>query len=208
MSNNCIEVYDEIHLNDIVEIHMDAFPGFFLTLLGRSFLTELYRGFIVSDSAVMLVSIDQKGNVLGFAAGTANPQLFFKNLRNTRFIFFLFASMKALLLNPFIVTKKLISAVFYKGDRSNEIMGAALLSSIGVRPRCSGEGVGSSLLNNFENYLSKRNVSSVYLMTDKEGNENVLKFYTLHGYKIESSMKKSDGRLMCRLVKKLQDQIL
>jgi len=204
MISSCINVSNEFYLNDVVEIHMEAFPGFFLTLLGRPFLTELYRGFIVSESAVLLVSIDSDGNALGFAAGAINPKLFFSKLRRKRSMHFLCASMKALILNPLVVINKLFYAAFYNGDKSNEIEGGALLSSIGVRPGISGEGIGSILLKCFEKSLSIVNVPRAYLMTDKEGNESVLYFYKKHGYEVESVMKKSDGRIMCRLVKELQ----
>ena len=208
MISSCINVSNEFYLNDVVEIHMEAFPGFFLTLLGKAFLTELYRGFIVSDSAVLLVNIDHDGSVQGFAAGAINPQLFFSNLRNTQFLSFLCASTKALLLNPIAVSKKLLAAVFYNGDTSNEIKGAALLSSIGVRRNSSGNGVGSTLLKCFENYLSINETSQVYLMTDKKGNDNVLEFYKKRGYEVESTIKKSDGRFMCRLIKKIQGPLV
>ena len=37
-NNECID--------EIVDIHMETFTGFFLTFLGKGFLKQLYKGFI------------------------------------------------------------------------------------------------------------------------------------------------------------------
>jgi len=36
------------HIDDIVKVHINAFPDFFLTFLGPKFLREFYKSFIVS----------------------------------------------------------------------------------------------------------------------------------------------------------------
>ena len=204
MVNRCIEVFDETYLNDIVSIHLEAFPGFFLTLLGKPFLTELYRGFIDSNEATLWVSFDESGRVNGFAAGTINPESFFIKLRNKKFLSFLIASLKAMILNPVVVMRKLFSAIFYNGDKVQKLDGAALLSSIGVRPNNGSKGVGTDLLQCFENFLINKKIYSVYLITDKNDNEKVINFYKRHNYKIDSTIMKSDGRSMYRLLKILQ----
>ena len=45
------------HLDEIVQIHLAAFEGFFLESMGKRFLKELYRGFLVEPSGLCLVAI-------------------------------------------------------------------------------------------------------------------------------------------------------
>ena len=37
--------YEQTIINQIVDIHMKTFTGFFLTFLGKGFLKQLYKGF-------------------------------------------------------------------------------------------------------------------------------------------------------------------
>ena len=65
-------------LEQIISIHMAAFPGFILTKLGPAFLLELYTGFIQDDKGTLFVA-EREGQVLGFVAGTLDPDAFFSN---------------------------------------------------------------------------------------------------------------------------------
>ena len=53
----------------IVKIHMNAFEGFFLTTLGRSFLSFYYNAFVNSKDGIVLCAIIDN-EVYGFAAAT------------------------------------------------------------------------------------------------------------------------------------------
>lgn len=67
------------HLDFIVQIHLAAFEGFFLETMGRRFLKELCRGFLVEPSGLCLVEIDRK-DVVGFVVGTTQSEGFFGRL--------------------------------------------------------------------------------------------------------------------------------
>jgi len=123
----------EKDIEQIVSVHMRAFEGFFLTLMGREFLEELYRSFAVEEDGTCIVAVAQD-RVVGFAAGTLYPERFFRKLRRKHWHTFLLRSLRVLFRRPFRTTRKLISALSYKGDQPRSHKEAALLSSIAVDP--------------------------------------------------------------------------
>jgi len=66
------------YIQDVVKVHIDAFPSFFLTFLGPRFLREFYSSFLVDDAGVGFVAIDDSGEVLG--AIVPAFLLFYENL--------------------------------------------------------------------------------------------------------------------------------
>lgn len=191
---------NEHDIDAVANVHLAAFPGFFLTSLGRKFLSEMYRGFLSHPSGIFLVA-EEKGEVLGFAAGTSSPAAFFSELRRRRSFFFLLWAIPPLLRNPKVVIKKLLTAIFYRGDKPSGLEGGALLSSIGVRPDVFGKSVGKRLLQDFENEAFSRGVGFIYLTTDEVGNDRVNKFYENNGYLVESKFRQGASRTMLRYIK-------
>ncbi|MEB2348866.1 MAG: GNAT family N-acetyltransferase [Comamonadaceae bacterium] len=191
-------------LDAVVEVHLRAFEGFFLTNLGSSFLRELYRGFICDKRGIIIVAEDGDQGIVGFAAGTDFPETFFRNLRNRRAPYFIVYSVPAMLRHPIMVAKKLCSAISYRGDEPDAIDGGVLLSSIGVLPNVRGRSCGRLLLEQFEGRAISRSAQFVYLMTDGLNNEKVRCFYEGAGYVVESERVRGDQRLMIRYVKKLR----
>lgn len=190
-------------LNDVsivVQIHVLAFPGFFLTSLGDSFLKELYSGFVNQPGSIFVVAEDE-GKVIGFAAGTTVPDVFFSELRKKRGFYFLIKAIPALIKNVRVVFKKLVSSVFYKGDTPPELTGGTLLSSIGVLPSLHGGLVGSELLDDFEKIAFSQNAAFIYLTTDAIENERANAFYGKRGYSVEGRFMQQSKRPMLRYVK-------
>ena len=192
---------DEIDL--IVNIHIISFHGFFLTMLGESFLKKMYSAFLVREYGLMRVAVDSNHAIVGFSAGTLVPELYFSSLRKKMWFSFLVASIPGIINNPIKVLRKLYYAMFYKGDSPAAIQKAALLSSIAVLPSMAGKSVGKALLADFEQQIMRAGVNCLYLTTDKHGNDAVVGFYTKAGYQIESEFTQPDGRQMLRLTKSL-----
>lgn len=190
-------IYDDVER--IVEIHINAFEGFFLTFLGPKFLGLLYKGFI--DKGVLRVAVVDS-DVIGFSAGTEQPELFFSNLRKEKWLLFFLAAVPSLIKKPSLVIKKLYGAIFYKGDSVARINNSFLLSSLAVDPCSEGKGIGKFLINDLNELLSgKRTSETIYLITDKNENGSVLGFYNKCGFSIESEFKQSGQREMLRLIK-------
>lgn len=184
----------------VVDIHLKAFKGFFLSMLGPSFLRCLYRAFIDGQSGILRVAV-LDGVIVGFAAGTSEPQTFFYQLRKSKGFAFVFRAIPGMLMHPIVVFKKLIHAAFYKGDSPVRLTNVALLSSIAVLPALTAKSIGKNLLSDFEGQAKISLCSAVYLTTDKCENENVLSFYTRAGYQVESEFTQSTGRQMLRFIK-------
>jgi GNAT superfamily N-acetyltransferase len=184
----------------IVAVHEQALAGFFLTLLGRRFLTELYRAFIIEPDGVCWVTetcVGQSNSrVVGFIAGTLKPARFYRRLLYRRGLHFAFAALPALFRHPVQVLPRLLRAVLYRGEHPEGIEGAALLSSLGVSPNVSRQGLGKELVNVFCKNAARRGVREVYLTTDQRGNEAVNMFYERAGFRLLSTYTRQDCRVM------------
>ncbi len=183
----------------VARLHIQAFPGFFLTSMGYSFLCELYQGFLSQSAGIFLVA-EEEGNLIGFATGAVAPEQFFADLRKRRALWFLWHALPALLRRPSLVLRKLYSALFYRGDKPTQLEGGALLSSIGVKPSDVGKFSGSVLLQTFEDAVWSQGALFVYLTTDQQDNERANRFYIRNGYRIESQFR-SGKRPMFRYLK-------
>ena len=183
------------HLDSIVQIHLAAFEGFFLETLGERFLKELYLGFLVEPSGLCLVAIDRK-DVVGFVAGTTEPEGFFRRLLRRRWHAFVLAGAASLTLHPIRVGKKFLRALRYRGERPADVPNATLLNSIGVVPSGIGRGIGKMLISAFCERAQLSGASTVFLTTDRDRNDAVNQFYLLNGFKLHSSFLKERARWM------------
>jgi ribosomal protein S18 acetylase RimI-like enzyme len=189
----------------VVALHLRAFPGFFLTSLGRRFLSELYQAFSQQPAGRLLVA-EVNGTVAGFAAGTLTPDRFFRDLLLTRSVAFCSAALSAAIRRPRSVVPRLLSALRYRGEGPPGIPRAALLSSIAVDPSVSRSGVGTMLLAAYCEEARKHGMRHVYLTTDRDRNEPVNRFYVRHGFIVESEIRRRDRRMMIRYVFPLNRQ--
>jgi ribosomal protein S18 acetylase RimI-like enzyme len=190
-------------LDTIVDVHVRAFRGFFLTTLGRRFLSELYRGFLESvDGRLLVAEID--GGIAGFAAGTLAPDRFFRTLLFSRWFAFAWAAADAAIRRPQLVLPRLLAAVRYRGEPPARLTAAGLLSAIAVDPHLSGMGIGGKLISAYCEEASRRGLRFVYLTTDRDDNESSNLFYRRHGFQTESQIRRPNGRTMLRYVRALE----
>jgi ribosomal protein S18 acetylase RimI-like enzyme len=189
-------------LPSIVDLHMRAFPGFFLSTLGHRFLLEVYRGFL-NDSHGRIFVAETDGTVVGFVAGTLAPDSFFRNLLLCRWFVFAWSASGAILRRPRATIPRLLSALRYRGERPSRLESAALLSSIAVEPDSNGLGIGKMLLTAYREEARVEGRRYVYLTTDRNANEAVNRFYLRHSFAAESEIHRPDGRTMVRYVSKL-----
>lgn len=102
--------YDDVER--IVEIHINAFEGFFLTFLGTKFLRLLYVGFI--NQGVLRVAV-VNSNIVGFSAGTEQPDIFFSNLRKNKWLSFFLAAAPGLIKKTVFSYQKALWCGFLQG---------------------------------------------------------------------------------------------
>lgn len=185
----------------IVEIHKNAFKGFFLTSLGTQFLKFYYKAFVKSDESVVLCAVED-GVVLGFSAATKqckgfNSRLIKKNL----FSFFLLA-VKLIFTRPSSLMR-LAKNLTKKSDAVVDNEDYAELYSIGVCAESQGKGTGKKLLKATEDNLKKNGVKKVSLTTDHYDNESAVAFYHTMGYSTLYEFIAYPNRKMYRFIKTL-----
>jgi colanic acid biosynthesis glycosyl transferase WcaI len=159
-------------VREVARVHVDAFPGFFLTFLGAGFLRELYRG-IVRDPAGIAFVAERDGVCTGFVAGSAEPAGLYKRLMRRRLVGFAFHAGIAFLRRP-SVAPRLLRAFTRSSEAPASASGRAEMISA----------------------VRSRNGTAVFLTTDAVGNDSVNAFYTRLGFTMSRSFTTPEGRQM------------
>ncbi len=77
----CVTELVKTHVEPVVELHMQAFPDFFLTFLGRSFLRQMYLSYCDDRNTVALVAVRKTNReILGAVIGPLQPASFYKRI--------------------------------------------------------------------------------------------------------------------------------
>lgn len=203
--NYKVGALQKLHLKPVVEVHLKAFPGFFLSFLGPKFLTEFYQSFIEDDAGIGFVGQDAlTGQVVGVIVGPLVPAGYFKRLLKKKWWAFCLASLTAVLKKPSVIPR-LFRAVFYRGESPASMEGLALLSSIAVSPDVQAKGLGGVLVQAFMEEVKRRGGNGVFLTTDADHNDKVNRFYQKLGFSMESSHVTPEGRKMNRYVLMFND---
>lgn len=187
----------------ITAIHEQAFPGFFLTSLGRPFLRRFYSVMIQSPDAICLV-IERGHGIDGFVVGPVRPAGYFRQLFLRSGLAFAIDAMPAFFRQPGMVGTRLLRAILYRGDAPVAYPEAALVSSIAVPPRAAGSGAAGALIDEFCAEAAARGARHVYLATDRKENSAANRFYAKHHFTVESVLVRPDGRVMNRYLRTLE----
>lgn len=188
-------------VDTIVEIHLDAFKGFFLTSLGFDFLKFYYTCFVKSSETVTMVA-EEEGIVYGFSASTKVCKGFNSRLIKSNLFAFGMLSLKMLFSSPKSLIR-LAKNLTKKGEGVEDNEDYAELYSIGVSKSAQGKGVGKKLLTASEEILKKEGVDRVSLTTDYYNNESAVEFYHSMGYEPLYEFVTYPNRKMYRLIKTL-----
>ena len=181
----------EADVPDVVSVHLQAFPGFFLSFLGRRFLTELYRAILADQNGIALVAVAETA-VIGFVAGSANSSGFYRRVARRLWWRFGFASVSALLRRPAIIRRLLRALIAPPGSGAE----GALLMSLAVDPRVQRSGAGRLLTNAFVEAAARRGAKAVVLTTDRFDNDPVNAFYVSQAFQLVRSYTTPEGRAM------------
>ena len=188
-------------IETIVEIHLDAFKGFFLTSLGPKFLTFYYTCFIKSKETVTMVA-EEDGIAYGFSASTKECRGFNSRLIKSNFFAFCILSLKMLFTTPGALLR-LVKNLTKKGEGVEDNEDYAELYSIGVSKVAQSKGVGKKLLAASEEVMKQEGVKRFSLTTDYDHNEQAVGFYHSMGYETLYEFVTYPNRKMYRLIKTL-----
>lgn len=188
-------------VDTIVEIHLNAFEGFFLTSLGAEFLRFYYSCFVRSNETVTMIA-EENGVIYGFSASSKFCKGFNSRLIKSNLIAFGLLSFKLLLIKP-ISLLRLVKNLSKKGENVIDNEDYAELYSIGVCKSVQGKGVGKMLLLKSEQVMKEEGVTRVSLTTDFDNNEQAVGFYHSMGYETFYEFITYPNRKMYRLIKTL-----
>lgn len=175
-----------------VEIHLLAFPGFFLSFLGPRFLRLFYGEAIALGEIAFAGEVD--GKVAGFVMGSTRPGGFYKLLLRRRLVGFALAAAPAVLRRPGIALR--VGRALAKPGEAVRSEGTATLMSIAVDPGVQGVGLGKGLVLAFIEEAARRGASKVDLTTDRDANERTNAFYRSLGFRVARELTTPEGRVM------------
>lgn len=191
----------ESDIENVVEIHFAAFPDFFLSQLGRKFLTLYYNSVRKHKEGILLVC-EKDGEIIGLCAGTLLSSGFNAKLIKSNLFRYGVESLKLLFTNP----KSLIHLI-KNMKKENSSIGDdgtyAELLSIAVNPNVQRSGVGKAMLLALEEEVKKNDGKRLSLTTDYEDNEKAIGFYKSLGYESWHDFVTYPERRMYRLIKNL-----
>jgi len=177
-------------LDDVVRIHLAAFPNFFLSFLGPRFLREFYTATIRDGVALVATSEDR---VTGFVAGVTQSQSFYRRLLRRRFIPVSLALVAPALRRPSTLLRVFKRATSRTIGTTPE---GAELMSLAVDPAQQRRGEGRALVEAFAAEVRRRGATRLWLTTDANENERVKTFYEGLAFTPSRSYTTDEGRAL------------
>jgi ribosomal protein S18 acetylase RimI-like enzyme len=188
-------------LPEIVQIHQEAFAGFFLNTLGTAFLSTYYKACLKSRNIIAIGVIDENNKVLGFAIGPKvskgfHKQIILWNICSFSLIFFriIFTNPKAIIRLMFNINK--VKNTLDDGNYCE-------LLSIGICKIFQNKGYGKFLIQVFVNLVKQENCSIITLTTDALENDETLGFYKKCGFTLFYEFTAYPERKMYKLIKNI-----
>lgn len=180
-------------LQQVVSIHLETFQGFFLTFMGRGFLTQMYRSYCKYNDSGLYVAF-QNERPVGFLAFSANLSGLYKYMIKTRLFPFAWYGIGAFFRKPKIFIRLL--RAFLKPNESKRAEKYVELASIGVAPEAKERGIGSELISRLVADTDFDDYAYITLETDAEDNEIANRFYLKNGFSLVRTYITAEGRKM------------
>lgn len=188
-----VDSKEKATINEIVQIHLDTFEGFFLTFMGRGFLKCLYKCYCQHKESGLLIAVENDAPI-GFLAYSGDYSGLFKFMIKKKLIPFAWYSLGAFLGKPKVFIR-LIRA-FLKSDEVKREEKYVELASIGVKPENKSKGVGTALIDELKKMVDFDRYSYISLETDAENNEPANLFYVKNGFEMTRTFETKEGRKM------------
>lgn len=193
----------ESDLSQVVQIHLAAFPSFFLSKMGPSFLRLYYNAVRKMPDGILLGCYDGSGKVIGFSAATTNCSGFNKRLLLKNILTFGLISFKLLFTNPEALIHLVANLTKRPQNGIKDSFDYGELLSIAVSPGFQRSGIGQSLIIATEQMVSKSGQFELSLTTDAKDNEKAVSFYKKNGYAILYEFTAYPNRIMFRMNKRI-----
>jgi len=169
----------------IAETHIQGFPDYFLTSLGKKLLCSFYKSYY-DENNLFVVALDN-GKMIGFGMGHLYPSDARRNFEKENFIQLSFRLLYLCLKLDKPTIERVIARLFKRGNTKNQLSfshqaDANWLSST-VLPEYRGQGVATQLNEEFESLLKQYNVRS-YTGSVREDNDNIRGLLKKQGFSI------------------------
>ena len=186
-------------LESLVSIHISAFPGFFLTNMGRRFLKQYYYGYLEMDET-LLVAVDNTDKIVGFVAGLKDSEGYYLHMKKRWYRFIIPVALAMLNFDLLSTCTQRILTIL-RSNKVNEEMhvpvGFHELTSIAVSPAARQVGAGKSLMGAYlESVKTIAGIKGVFLTTDSKENANVQQFYKSMGFRVIAEFVQGEKRKM------------
>lgn len=165
---------------DIVEIHLNAFKGFFLTNLGKNVLQVFYAA-LIEDKSTIAWGVKNEKYLVGFFVATTLPNGLYARIFKKHFFSFFIPLTLSFFKNLTLFKRMIISIKSSKFILPPSDYSSSLLS-ICVSPQFAGKGVGKILLAKLEEELMLQKKKGYYLTTDTENNDATNNFYLINQF--------------------------
>lgn len=167
-------------LAQIVGVHLNAFPHFFLTRLGGRCLLRYYAQILRYRTGIVLVS-ERMGLLEGFVCGFVGPADFYKLMWHNRHIF-VRPVLSALVRHPSLATGIVNGIQRIRTSASETSIRRCELASIAVTPKAGGNGLGMTLLKSFIAQAWTMDALTICLTTDAKDNDLANALYAKAGF--------------------------
>jgi ribosomal protein S18 acetylase RimI-like enzyme len=163
-------------LPHIIELHEEAFPGAFMTLLGPRWLHAYYSLILEAPEGLFLVADADSLGIVGFCSGFLDPGQFYTRLRAKRLQMLLtFASR--VFLRPQLLPRLLDNYRRTGKAQASQGDGSAELTSLAVSPKARGRGFAKRMVNLFLEQAFQRQATEVVVTTPRDDNDAVNGMY-------------------------------
>ena len=200
MDNLQVGVFKTDQTEEVVKIHLNAFPNFFLSFLGAQFLRQLYLSLSQDPNSISFI-VKRYRCIVGFVFGSTEPTGLYLRLLQRQWWRFALAVCPAFFRRPSILTRLL--RTFRMPKQQLPAANCATLMSIAVAPSCQGQGIGKLLTKAFLDEARLRGSQNVNLTTDAVENDPVNHFYQSFGFSLFRKYSTPEGRIMNEYVIKL-----
>jgi ribosomal protein S18 acetylase RimI-like enzyme len=199
LAERCARTMGPEDVPEVVRLHLERFPGKFLSRLGAGFLTQYYLSVVESPVGIALVA-EQNGQIRGFVTACLRSGGFYRQLARQRGFRFFPHIVSPLLRDPTLALR-FVKSVF---QRFQSIGGedAAELSSLAVRPEDDGLGLGLALVVRSLDCIVERGGKDVVCAVDTS-NQALIRAYESLGFVPMREIHRSDKSVLVEMCKHL-----
>jgi len=179
----------------VVEIHVAAFPGYFMTSLGPKFLALFYAEAQRSSSCVAQV-FERDGMVRGFCLGELNSGSFYRRLFVRNWFLLTVISLMAVVKQPWIlvrIARSLLERSARSGPEDYSVLG-----STAVFPEEEARGYGLALVTAYLDHLRKLGVREVRCEVSIK-NQGLIRAYRTMGFQVLGERRVFPGTTLVEL---------